>query len=101
MRVQRALLSMAVLALIAAICRAYSADAAFNGRNGVIAYEDTGAGSEGLPSVWTVEASGRRERLFKSNATHPAFSPDGRQLAYVRGAGVVMLARADGRGHIR
>jgi TolB protein len=100
--VQKVLICLTVLAVVASlVCPGTSARAAFPGRNGVIAYEDGGGGSEDLASVWTVEPNGGGEDLLRRRASEPAFSPDGRRLAYVRGAGAVMLARADGSGRTR
>ena len=52
--------------------------------------------------VWTVNVGGRSRRNLtrEDSASSPAWSPDGRRLAFARGDGV-FLVRRDGSGRVR
>jgi TolB protein len=52
--------------------------------------------------VWTVRVSGRRRRNLTrgGSASLPAWSPDGRRLAYAQGDGIYLIRR-DGSGKMR
>jgi putative cell wall-binding protein len=77
---------------------ALPAQAAFAGRNGVIAYVDC---TDGMTTIRTVNPDGSDVRLLVDAADEPAWSPDGQQLAFVRTVGgrpQVFVVRADGTG---
>ena len=88
---QCALTVVSVAALLAAPT---TAQATFPGDNGLIAY----AANDG--SIWTSDrASGRLTQLIV-NGSWPAWSADGRRLAFVRD-GAVWVAHADGSSQAR
>jgi TolB protein len=73
------------------------ASAGFPGRPGKIAFSSDASGSEDIVVV-NADGSGRENLTEGPEAdTDPAWSPDGRTLAFVRD-GVVHLLRADGSG---
>jgi dipeptidyl aminopeptidase/acylaminoacyl peptidase len=77
------------------------AHAAFPGANGRIAYSEhlSEGGTDTQVELRTVRPDGRRNRLLLEAAYEPAFSPDGRRLAYSDEiVSSLVVARADGRG---
>jgi TolB protein len=96
-----ATLVLALSSLIALVLPAAFADAAFPGRNGGIAFARSRSAFS--PSdIWIQTRSGRQVQLTASpgvEETSPAFSPDGRLIAYVRRSGEdadIWLMRSDG-----
>jgi TolB protein len=93
---------MVRLALVAGIVPALlvaagPASAGFPGRPGKIAFASDATGSDDIV-VMNVDGSGRENLTTGPEAdTDPAWSADGRQLAFVRD-GAVHLMRADGSG---
>jgi Tol biopolymer transport system component len=73
-----------------------SAQAAFPGKNGLIAFERWGGGSQ----VWTMEADGSsQKRLLVRRGRAPAWSPDGTRIAFwqiTRGPSTITVVDADG-----
>jgi Tol biopolymer transport system component len=96
------LTSVAALALLGTVA-AEPAVAAFPGRPGKIAFSRSGNGS--FPSnadIWTASRSGKQRRLTSTAAadeTSPAYSPNGRLIAFVRRKSAdadIWVMRADG-----
>jgi TolB protein len=84
-----------VLALL--IASSGPAAAAFPGRSGKIAFSSDAGGSADI-LVMNADGSGRENLTTGAGEdTDPAWSPDGRRLAFVR-EGAVFLIRADGSG---
>ena len=72
------------------------------GRNGLIAFAFDGRGAgtalRGKPAgIAVVRPDGGEARLLIRNGRSPAWSPDGRRLAFIR-SGNVFVVNADGRG---
>jgi Tol biopolymer transport system component len=98
-------LGLVVLALGLFFALAVSADAAFPGRNGRIVFTE-----RGILGVWP-DGSGRK--LFIRSGRDPAFSPNGRRIAFtdefefsIRNVGTtvvtrILVADANGRGRRR
>jgi TolB protein len=90
------------ISLLAAILPVASADAAFPGRNGAIAFARSSS-ARSPSDIWIQAPSGQQRRLTASpdvEETSPAFSPDGRLIAYVRREGEdadIWLMKSDGR----
>jgi len=97
-RVQTALKLAALVALVGALAPA-GAQAAFPGRNGVIAYQ-TRQSPGGTFDARQADGRGFRRIVAAGAVRDPAFSPLGRRLAYVRG-GAVWVMQADGTGQRR
>jgi TolB protein len=84
-------------ALVVLAVGSSSASASFPGRPGKIAFVSDAAGSNDIV-VMNADGSGRENVTTGPEAdTDPAWSPDGRLLAFVRD-GAVHLVRADGTG---
>jgi Tol biopolymer transport system component len=72
---------------------------------GLIAFSET---SDAEPAIWTIHPDGTGRRLLLRRAEQPEWSPDGRQIAFVRGRVVgrpfrtidarIYVARANGKG---
>lgn len=81
-----------------------TADAAFPGNNGLIAFMSTAGGS---PDIWVMGPDGSDPtRLTTDPATddEPTFSPDGRRIAFTsrrHDEGEIYLINADGTGETR
>jgi hypothetical protein len=89
-----------VLAAIAALFAAAApAQAAFPGRNGVIAYEAR-SGPRGIFEARNADGSGLRRLPAAGTVADPAFSPGGRRVAFAR-SGAVWAMQADGTGQRR
>jgi dipeptidyl aminopeptidase/acylaminoacyl peptidase len=95
---------LAMATLAAAVGAAAPAQATFPGSNGRIAYTWS-RGGEGfdadgpvpqLVGVVSVRPNGEGRRLIAKGAAHPAYSPDGGRIAFLRGR--LWVARADGQG---
>jgi Tol biopolymer transport system component len=118
MRVAAAILVLIALSLDASTA-ARPADATFPGRNGLIAFERqskpcriTTDGDEGNfhceHAIWTANLDGSGERRLTTGveATQPAWSADGRRIAYLTFVGYkavmdVWVMNADGSGKRR
>ena len=75
-----------LFSLLTALVPAPSADAASPGRNGAIAFARSSS-AQSPSDIWIETRSGERRQLTASpgvEETSPAFSPDGRLIAYVR-----------------
>ena len=64
-------------------------------------YEVTGGTPSSTQNAYTATPQGTQTRLVARDATDPAWSPNGRWIAYVRGYREVWLVRADGTDHRR
>lgn len=73
------------------------ARATFPGDNGLIAFH-----SESMGGIYTIRPDGSRRRKLARDGFEPAWSPDGRRIAYVRlpasGNSQLVIMRANGRG---
>lgn len=79
-------LALLFVGLLAALLPIASAEAAFPGRNGAIAFARSSS-AQSPSDIWIQARSGQQRRLTNSpgiEETSPAFSPDGRLIAYVR-----------------
>jgi TolB protein len=86
-------------ALVMAVV-APAAEAAFPGRNGRIAYEQYLPSTDSF-ELRTMRADGTGVKTVARNAFEPAYSPDGKHIAYarlVRGQPQIFTMRADGSG---
>jgi TolB protein len=102
-------LMLAALALTAALAAAPAGQAAFPGRNGAIAFTHAVAQDPMSPPrfrIDTVGPDGSGRRILVGQAQFPAWSADGRRLAYAgvtadgRGRGI-FVAAADGSRRVR
>lgn len=89
------------VSLLAALLPVAFADAAFPGRNGAIAFARSSS-ARSPSDIWIQTPSGKQRRLTATagvEETSPAFSPDGRLIAYVRRSGEdadIWLMKSDG-----
>jgi Tol biopolymer transport system component len=96
-----AAIGLLATSLLAALLPVAFADAAFPGRNGAIAFARSSS-AQSPSDIWIESRSGKQRRLTATpgiEETAPAFSPDGRLIAYVRRAGEdadIWLMRSDG-----
>ena len=87
--------------LLALLLLAAAAQASLPGRNGAIAFARSSS-ARSPSDIWIQSRSGKQRRLTTSpgvEETSPAFSPDGRLIAYVRREGEdadIWLMRSDG-----
>lgn len=97
-----AALSLFAISLAALLPVAF-ANAAFPGGNGAIAFARSSS-ARSPSDIWIQSPSGGQRRLTASSGveeTSPAFSPDGRLIAYVRregGDADIWVMRSDGAG---
>jgi Tol biopolymer transport system component len=90
----------ALLAVLLLLAVAQSADAAFPGGNGKIAFGGTRDGSQFGQDLWVMSSDGTGSiRLFQSTDTDwsPYWSPDGRRIAFDTNDEVAVI-NADGSG---
>jgi hypothetical protein len=86
----RMAIAVAVLFVLATLVSASPARAAFPGRPGRIAFDSRGA-------IWTIAAGHRGGGVARlATGVDPAFSPDGRLIAFVKGNRNLMVMRSDG-----
>ena len=78
-----AALLLAVTAVLAGLAAAPAADAAFPGRNGVIAYEST-ASARGVFLARRASGRGLQRLIPGGHVSDPTFSATGRRLAFAR-----------------
>ena len=97
MMVSRAGISLGLLA--AALAWAPAAEAAFPGTNGRIVFEDV---SDGGCCLFTIGPLGGAAALVKDSgaAADPAYSPDGRLVAWSSSRGGIVVANEDGNNQI-
>jgi hypothetical protein len=89
---RRAALAWTLAALIAAVA-APAANAAYPGVNGRIAYANT--------DLFTLAPDGTDPTDLGVAGSEPAYSPDGKRLAFVDTDGHLMVANADGSGAVQ
>lgn len=88
-RMPQALPALLLLCLVAALSLPAPAEAAWPGGNGAIAFARSSS-ARSPSDIWIQTRSGQQRRLTASpgvEETTPAFSPDGRLIAYVRREG--------------
>lgn len=71
----------------------------WSGDGGSIAFVRGHAARRGRQSIWVVRSDGSRPR-FLVHGDDPAFSPDGKSIAYSGAAGVYLLRLGGGRPHL-
>lgn len=81
----------AALLALAALLGSSTAEATFPGKPGLVAFDSHGR-------IWTVSPSRPGSARELAVGTNPAFSPDGKLIAFVKGGGDLMVMRADGSG---
>ena len=92
--------------VLVALLLAAPAQATWSGEAGAIAFVRKPMGAQfGTTDIWIETPTGRQRRLTATpevTETQPAFSPDGRAIAYVRRAGEgdsdIWLMKSDGSG---
>src|SRR3954469_13051109 len=87
-RLRRVALGAAALVVLAAPT---AAEATFPGKPGLVAFDSGGR-------IWTVSPSQAGSAKELGVGTDPAFSPDGRLIAFAKGGGDLMVMRTDGSG---
>jgi acid phosphatase type 7 len=92
-------LALLLAALVALLSAAPAAQAAFPGRNGVIAYQ-TRSSARGVFDARNGDGRGFRRLVGAGAVREPAFSPGGRRLAFAR-AGAIWVMQVDGTGQRR
>ena len=102
-----------VTILVAAVCvgvakpiaEAAPAAASTRAVPGTIAYSACSVkdGAEGckMQALYAIRIDGSRRRLLVQNGSDPAWSPNGRQIAYASGRGGIWIASADGTNRRR
>jgi Tol biopolymer transport system component len=70
---------------------AMPAGAAFPGKPGLIAFDNSG-------SIWTVSPTQQGSAAKLGGGIEPAYSPNGKLIAFVKGGGKLMVMRGDGSG---
>jgi Tol biopolymer transport system component len=104
-RIRRLLIASSALAAGCMGAVAAPGQAAYPGKNGKIAFQPfNGSVGEGNPDngLWVLKPTGAgRRRLtgLPKDAGYPAFSPSGRQLAYVYGSPPTQIYISDSQGH--
>ncbi len=91
------------LALLSAFLVPAAAQAAFPGSNGAIAYSEEIAGGSGPDQLLFVDPPNLNPTPITSDGEEPAWSPDGRRIAFVRVSATdmvvhVWIGNADGTG---
>lgn len=81
----------AALLALAALLGSPTAEATFPGKPGLVAFDSGGR-------VWTVSPAQPGSARELGVGTEPAFSPNGRLIAFVKGGGNLMVMRPDGSG---
>lgn len=98
---QKVLSALLLLCLLAPLSSSAPAEAAWPGGNGAIAFARSSS-AQSPSDIWIQTRSGQQRRLTASpgvEETSPAFSPDGRLIAYVRRESEdadIWLMRSDG-----
>jgi TolB protein len=96
-----AVIAVFAVSLLAALLPVAFAGAAFPGRNGAIAFARSSS-ARSPSDIWIQTPSGKQRRLTASSGveeTSPAFSPNGRLIAYIRreaGDADIWLMKSDG-----
>jgi Tol biopolymer transport system component len=79
------------LLTLAALLAGAGAQAAFPGKPGLVAFDNSG-------SIWTVSPAQHGSAKKLGIGIEPAFSPNGKLIAFVKGGGKLMVMRPDGSG---
>lgn len=79
------------LAVLLALLVSSPARATFPGRPGLVAFDSGGR-------IWTVSPAKAGSARELTVGVEPAFSPDGRLIAFAKGAAKLMVMRSDGSG---
>jgi TolB protein len=95
LRGRRTLGALLAAALLTLMLGPSASHAAFPGANGKIAFGEYANGSK----IYTVNADGTGRTLL-TGGTDPAWSADGRKIAYINGANHVATMNADGSGQV-
>jgi Tol biopolymer transport system component len=86
---------LVAVSLVAALLAAAPATATFRGHNGLIAVQRMLGQDRDQPSVMAIEPGGGPEVTLATDAASPAWSPDGKRIAFKRGDDLY-VADADG-----
>jgi Tol biopolymer transport system component len=86
-----ALGAIGALLAFAALLEVAPSHAAFPGKPGLVAFDSSG-------SIWTVSPAEHGSATKLGIGIEPAFSPDGRLVAFVKGGGKLRVMRSDGSG---
>ena len=90
-------LALAVLAALAMLLGIRSAEAAFPGTNGKIAFQSNRHVASG--EIYIISPGGAATRITVSNGSgNPAYSPDGSKIAFVSTGNQIFVMNADGTG---
>jgi Tol biopolymer transport system component len=79
------------LLAVGALLGAAGAGATFPGKPGLVAFDSSG-------SIWTVSPTQHGSAAKLGVGIEPAYSPDGKLIAFVKGGGKLMVMRGDGSG---
>jgi Tol biopolymer transport system component len=89
-RIFAAVVASLALASAGAFC-AMPAGATFPGKSGLVAFDNSG-------SIWTVSPTQHGSATEIGTGIEPAYSPNGKLIAFVKGGGKLMVMRGDGSG---